>query len=219
MSALSGLRMLGASDLSWPITYRFVAQGGRGFTSWEMSVDAADLAGKHDESVALGRLLFSATIATAICSSVALVYYDYIIHKEAPLGSIAPGGGAHGRLFSTPAPRNKSAVVGFVTEHDDRFGRARHYLYGMPFNWQDGDFLTDRGWDGAIAYAHTLALGMSAVFSGGQLQHLIAYWGVIPATLDNLLGVGFRRVASYNVFQHVDKAPEISENLWPPRAS
>ncbi len=218
MSALSQLNMLDASELVWPLTFRYVAQGGRGWTSWEISVDAPGLNGLHDESVALGSQLWASSIATAITSSVDLVYFDYVIHKVAPLPSISGGGGYSGRLSGTPAPRDKSCCISFNTEHMDSYGRRRHYLYGMPFNWQDGQLLTPRGWDGAMQYAFLLAMGLSASYSGGTLQHLIAYWNVVPSTLDNLLGVGFRRVASYNVFQYVEKAPDLSDSLWPPTA-
>jgi hypothetical protein len=216
MPTLSQLSMLAAADITWPISYRFVAAGGTNFTSWEISVDAPGLNGMHDESVALGPEIFSNTIATAICSSIDLVYFDYVIHRLSPIPSIGSGGSKRGRIFGTPAPRIKSACIGFNTGHSDSFGRRQHYLYGMPFNWQDGAMLTERGWDGAMGYAHLLAMGMQKHFIDGNLQHLIAYWGVIPAEVGNFWGVGFRRVTSYNVFQYVDKAPELSENLWPP---
>lgn len=219
MSSLATLQMLGLDDVVWPVTYRFVAQGGRNWTSWEMTVDAFGLNGMRDESIALGPRLFDSTIATAICTSVDLVYFDYLIHKLAPAPSIGGGGFHRGHIFSTPAPRDKTACLTFNTGHGDTFGRRRHYLYGMPINWQDGALLTNRGWDGCMAYAHMLSMGMSGQFIGGDLQHLIAYWNVVPQTPTNFWGIGFRRVTSYNVFQYVEKAPELSTELWPPTGS
>lgn len=208
--------MIGIDDLSWPVSYRFNLQSGSGPMSWETTVDVPAFNGLHDETVALGLQLFNYTIATAICSSVVLLYYDYLIHKEGPAVSIAGGFGGGGRLFGTPAPRNKSGVLTFNTEHDDKNGRRRHYLYGMPFNWQDANGLTSRGWDGCMGYGHLLAMGLQAHSGAGNLQQLIAYWNVLPSTIGNVYGVAFRRVLSYNVFQHTDKAPDQFTPLWPP---
>jgi hypothetical protein len=218
MSALSMLKMLGADELTWPATYRYVCQGGGGWTSWEITVDVPAFNGLHDETVALGSRLWDASIATAICSSIDLVYFDYMIHKESPAASIAGGFTNSGRLFGLPAPRRSSGVLTFNTHHDDQYGRRRHYLYGMPNNWQDANGLTSRGWDGCMAYAQLLAMGLSSHFGAGMMQLLVAYWNVVPVTLDNLYGVGFRRVASYNVFQHTDKAPDLPSTSWPPIA-
>lgn len=219
MSALSQIRMLDFDDLYWPLTFRFVCGGARGYTSWEMTVDAPQLNGKHDESLDFGTALWSASIATAITRSINLLYYDYVIWKEAPGPSIGSGGGVKGRRIGTPAPRDKSGVLTFNTGHDDRWGRRRHYLYGMPFEWQDANGLTEKGWDGLMGYGHMLSMALSAGEAGGGLQLLNTYWGVIPPTVGNFWGVGFRRVTSYNVFQHTDKAPDLSEQLWPPRSS
>jgi len=216
LPSLAQQQMLSPDDLVWPITYRFVAAGGSGFTSWEMTVEAADLNGLHDESVALGPALFKSTIATAICASISLVYFDYLIHKLSPAASIGGGGFNHGLQIGTPAPRDKSAAITFNTGHMDTNGRRRHFLYGMPFNWQNGSLLTDRGWDGAMNYAFLLAMGLQNHTFDGQLQHLIAYWHAIPPVVGNFYGVGFRRVTSYNVYQYVDKAPDLSDGLWPP---
>lgn len=219
MSALSQLDMLGVDDLTWPITYRYVVAGGRGWTTWELSVDVPKLNAKIDESIQYGIQFFNATIATAICTSIDLVYFDYFLHKGAAVPGIFGPGEGRGKLFSTPAPRDKSAVISFNTGHMDKWGRRRHFLFGMPFNWQDGNLLTERGWDGAMHYAQLLAISLNAHFIGGDLQHLVAIWNVLPHTLDNPFGVAFRRVTSYNVFQYVDKAPDISEDLWPPTGS
>jgi hypothetical protein len=211
--------MLDITDLVWPVTYRWVVSHPTGFSSWEISVDAFNLNGKHDETVALGSRLFNATIATAICTSTRLEYYDYFIYKEAPAPSLTGGAGATGKLFGTPAPRRSSAVVTFNTGHSDSYGRRQHALYGMPYAWQDGTFLTERGWDGVMGYAHLLAMGLQGQHFAGELQHLIAYWHVLPLSVPNFFGVAFRRVTSYNVFQYVEKAPELSTGLWPPTGS
>jgi len=219
MPTLSELKMIGIDDLTDPITYRFIGQGGRGWTSWEISVDAPGMLGTTEMETPLGPLLFQASIATAITSSIDLVYYDYIYHKRSPAVGLGAGGGARGIRSGTPAPRDKSGVLTFGTDHDDKYGRRRHYLYGMPYNWQDGNLLTDRGWDGCMGYAHLLAAGMHSRWIGGDFQHLIAYWNVLPASVPNVFGVAFRYVRSYNVFQYVEKAPELSETLWPPTGS
>ena len=160
MSDAAALKMEEISDFSWPISYRFIAQGNRGYTSWEISVDAPFLNGHHDESVALGASLWSASIATAISRSVVLLYYESLIHKEAPIPGIASGGGARGRRFDLPAPRDRSGVITFNTHHADAYGRRRHYLYGMPNAWQQERRLTSTGLDGMMGYAHLLAIGM-----------------------------------------------------------
>lgn len=187
--------------------------------SWELSVDVPVFNGLHDETVKLGLELWNYTIATAISSSVVLLFMDYAIHKEQPAVSIAGGFGSHGQRFETPAPRSKSGVLSFNTHHDDGNGRRRHYLYGMPNNWQGTNGLTSRGWDGCFAYAHLLAMGLQSHSGAGNIQHLLAYWNVLPVTLDNLYGVAFRRVLSYNVFEHTDKAPDQFTTLWPPTGS
>lgn len=219
MPTLESLKMISMDDLAWPVSFRFVAQGARNWTSWEMTVDIPAFVGKGDETKAIASTLFSASIATAICSSVSVVYIDYLIHKANPGASILGPNFARGRRFGTPAPRDKSGVIGFNTEHDDSYGRRRHYLYGMPFDWQDENGLTSRGWDGCMQYAQLLTMGLSAHFGAGEMQLLLAYWGVVPATINNFWGVGFRRVVSYNVFQYTDRAPELSADLWPPTGS
>lgn len=219
MSAETIKRMLAIDDLTWPVTFRYVAAGGRGMTSWEISVDVPGFDGKVDETKALAVPLFSASIATAICTSVDLVWVDYIIHRNAPGAGILGGGFAGGRRFGTPAPREKSGVLSFNTEHGDKYGKRRHYLYGMPIDWQDENGLTSKGWDGAMGYAHLLTMGLSGHFGAGQMQMLLAYWDVVPRTVGNFYGVAFRRVVSYNVFEHTDKAPELSTDLWPPTGS
>lgn len=219
MSDATALRVLEASDLTWPVTYRFNCQGGGRLMSWEMSVDAFALNGLHDETVALGPALFTASIATAISSSISLLYYDFLIHKESPAPSIGGGAFAGGRQFALPAPRAKTGVIALETGIDDERGYRRHYLNGMPNNWQDENGLTSRGWDGAMAYAHLLCMGMSGSLLGGQLQLLLAYWNILPRTIDNFFGVGFRRVTSYSVFQYTEKAPGTGEAIWPPTGS
>jgi len=208
--------MLGLDDLTWPCTYRFNCQSGSGPMSWELSVDIPAFNGLPDESRAIGGAIWNSTVATATTSSLVLLYYDFLIHKAGPAVSIAGGFGLSGRQFGTPAPRNKSGVLTFNTHHGDRYGNRRHYLYGMPNNWQDANGLTSRGWDGCMAYAHLLAMGLQAHNGAGMMQHLIPYWNVVPADINNLFGVAFRRVASYSVYQHTDKAPDQFTTLWPP---
>jgi hypothetical protein len=219
MPSLAELQMLDVSDLVWPVTYRWVVSHPTGFSSWEISVDAFNLNGHHDETVALGGRLFTASIATAICTSTRLEFFDYFIHKTMAAPSISGGAGLTGKLFGTPAPRRSSAALTFNTGHSDSYGRRQQYLYGMPNAWQDGAFLTNAGWDGVMGYAYLLAMGLQGQHFAGELQHLIPYWHVLPTSVPNFFGVAFRRVTSYNVFQYVEKAPELSTGLWPPTGS
>lgn len=211
--------MLRIDDITWPVTYHFVASSGSGFFSWELSFDIPSLNTLEEETKAYGGEVWKASIATAICSSVRLEYWETLMHKVSPAAGIGVDAGARGRIIATPAPRDHTAIIGFNTDHADSFGRRRFYLYGMPHSWYGPNGLSEAGWTGAMGFAHLLAIGCSHHFGAGLQQLLLPYWNVIPADLGNIYGVAFRRVSSYNVFQFDERAPDANLTLWPPAGS
>jgi hypothetical protein len=59
-------------------------------------------------------------------------------------------------------------------------------------------------------------MGLAADEIGGDLQHIIAYPGIVQPTIENLGGVLFRKVTHLKVMQYPDKAPDgLPSGLWP----
>lgn len=94
------------------------------------------------------------------------------------------------------------------TGHPDNYGARRLDLPNTPRSWQSGGMLTNSGWDGLMQFAHGFKMGMAGTEIGGDLQHLIAYPGIVEPTIDNLSGTWLRKVTHLKVLQYTDKAPE-----------
>lgn len=207
--------MIALADLQWPVSYRFVTHDGDDFATQEITVDAWKLAGHLPETAAAGPLIWKESIATAMSSSVTLLFCEVMAWRGMAAPGIVAGGFARGHQFTAPAPRERSLVMGFHTGHGDRWGTRRHYLRGIPRGWSTDGLLNSAGWDGCMAYGHILCMGLQHDFISGGFQHLLHWTRVVPFAEENIWGVAFRRVTSYSVCEHVDKAPEYQLGVWP----
>lgn len=215
MPSLTSLEMLGTADLTWPISFRYVMLGSHGWTQTDLSVDAPDLNGNHDASIAVGARLWRAAVATATTTSTQLAYFLCVIWKLSPFAELGSSLFTSGVHFGSSAPRARSGVLITHTGHADDYAARRTFAFGMPSAWQNGDTLTSAGWDNLLMLAHAQAMGLSAAYLGGGLQLLHMYPNVVPSSVENLTGVGFRRVTAWRVCEYVDKAPDFSDALWP----
>lgn len=209
------LGMIAIDELTWPISYRFVTVGSQGWTQQDLHVDAPGLNNDHDHSLALGRLLWQGVVATATTANVQLAYAFMVAWHISPLAEPFAPIGARGLRLGRAAPRAHSPVLLLHSGHNDDDAARRVFLYGAPAEWQDGELLTDAGWDNLMPWAYGLAMGVLANFCGGEVQLLHAYPRRVDVVPENLGGVAFRRVSSLRVCQYVDKAPALSSELWP----
>lgn len=215
MPTLSSLSMLGLDELTWPVSYRFVEIGSHGWTQTELSLNIPVLNGNHDKTIAAGPTLWQAIVAPATTSSTQLIYFECLIHHEAPLPVLSGASLAFGLQPGTPAARDHSGVLLLHSGHPDELAVRRIFAYGMPAAWTDGETLNDAGWDHLMAWAHGVYMGAAADFIGGTMQLLHMYPRVLPVVPENLNGVAFRRVSDLRVCNYVDKAPDLFLGIWP----
>ena len=207
--------MVSLDDLQWPVSYRFITWAPGGFSSQEITVDMWRLIDRHDETLMAGELIWRRSIATAMVDSCRLELVEATIWKEVGVPGLCPVGGYTGHMSGMASHRDKSLVMAFHTNHADRWGTRRHYLHGIPRSWVADDVLSSEGWTGAMRLGHIYGMGLQHDSIGGGFQQLLHYTGVVPISPENILGVAFRRVTSYSVCQHVDKAPDLVLGLWP----
>jgi len=210
------MSMLEIGDLNEPVSYRYEMQTPWGLVAQDISVDIRILI-QHPGSIpAIGRQIWLGGIATAISRDVSLSALWYVRWRAAPLSF--PGMTTlfdRGRQGGTPAGKAHTAIVMMHTGHADNKAARGLYLPSTPLSWQSGGMLTSRGWDALLSWAQGFKMGLAGSELGGDIQHVIAYPGIVPATVDNLGGVLFRRVTHLKVLQYTDKAPDFQGGLWP----
>jgi len=201
--------MFEPSELNDPVTYRYEMRTNWGLMTFSLSFDI--LIDLDDSSYygIIGGAIWNGAIATAICTTVNL---DLIwLYRWRGSGSpfpIVPAGFNRGRLTGTPANQAKSVHVMMHTGHSDDLGARRLVLPNTPLRFQTDGLLNDRGWDAIMEFAFGFKMGTGGNEIGGDLQHLIAYPGIVDVTPTNLAGVGLRRVTHLKVLQYTDKAPD-----------
>lgn len=215
MPTLGELSMIAPGDLEWPLSFRYNIRTSFGWTQNEIHVNVPAMTDKPDLAPALGWELWRGVVAPATCWSSSVDFMQYVVWHQAPVGLPYVGLENRGTRFETSCSRDQCAVLLLHTgDRDDAAGR-RLFLPGMPRTWQADGVLTSRGWDACMELAHGVAMGMNVGTIGAECQLLNAYPGIVPPTVENLGGVGFRRIASLRVCQFVDKAPDQSSAIWP----
>lgn len=210
------LGMMEVADLNDPVSFRYEMLTSFGLVAAELSVDVKININDNSYYPKIGLSLWSASIATAISRDVRLDLMWWVRWRSGSLAlPVAPPMLSRGRQTGTPAGKAHTATVMMHTGHSDNLAARRLYLPSTPLTWQSGGMLTDRGWDSLMTWAQGVKMGLAGDELGGDLQHLIAYPHVADVTIENLTGVGFRRVTHLKVLQYTDKCPDFDGGLWP----
>lgn len=216
MSSLEALAMLPADTFNDPVSYHYEMRCPWGLMALDLTVDIKILINDVSYYAAIGEHLWRSAIATAITTGVSLDTFFYVRWLAAPLAMPAvPSLSTRGRIHATGAGRGHCPIVLMHSGHADNYAARRITLPATPIAWQEDGILTPRGWDELMAWAQGVRMGLAADDIGGDLQHLIAYPHVVEPTIENLNGVGFRRVTHLKVLQFTDKAPDLPSGLWP----
>lgn len=186
-----------------------------GWTQQVLSFDIPGLEAAPDKTAAVLWNYWQGLAATAATRNASLIYITYVQWKSSPAPNIYAGLQLSGLHFGPAAARDRSGVLLLHSGHDDKNACRRFFVPSMPVSWQDGELLTDAGWDGLMALAHGWAMGVLSNYCGGEAQLLHAYPRILPIVPENLGGVAFRRVVSLRVLQYVGKAPDWSSEMWP----
>lgn len=200
--------MIGLEALAWPVTYQFWMDTPFGETQQTITVNVPQLEGMTEATKRLGPLLWSVLTAPAVSGDVRM-YMTWSTSWKV-YGAPTPFAGIEGRgnLIATAAARDDTPQMVMLTGHVDDDGRRRLFMPGAPASWSSEGMLTTAGWEGMMAHANGLMLGLATPDLVSGLEWLIAYPNVLEATLGNMPGIAFRRVQHLRVCQHTDKAPE-----------
>jgi len=209
MLSAHALGFLEPGELNDPVRFRYEVRTNWGRMVQNVDVDIMIDLDDSDYYGIIGGAIWNGAIATAICATVnlELVWLYRWRAAGAPFPTV-PAGINRGRRFATPTGQAHSAIVMMCTGHPDDYGARRLDLPNTPASWQAGGLLTDRGWDGLMQFAHGFKMGLAGSEIGGDLQHLIAYPGIVDPTPDNLSGTWLRKVTHLKVLQYTDKAPD-----------
>jgi len=208
MPSLHALGMLEPGELNDPCTFRYEMRTNWGLFTFSLSFDI--LIDLDDGSYygTIGAAIWNAAIATAICRTVNLdLVWLYRWRGTGAPFPYVPAGINRGRRGGTPANQARSVHIMMHTGHSDELAARRLVLPNTPLSWQTDTLLNDRGWDAVMECAFGLKMGLAGTELGSDLQHLIAYPGIVPVSIDNLSGTGLRRVSHLKVLQYTDKAP------------
>lgn len=207
---LADQQMVGPHDRDWPVTYRFYMETRWGLTQQDLTVDMPSFEGQTENTQAFGPVLWSLAIAPAISIEVGLYAFDFISWRTMTVPNFVIAPSVRGHRFATPAARGDTAQlvlnVGTARPQD----RRRFFLPGYPAGWSERGLLNRDGWEGLIAHARGMYMGMQPIIPDPVMHWLVAYPDAIAPELGNLRGVGFRQVTSVRVCWHLDKAPEFS---------
>lgn len=212
---LSDLGMVGPEAFTWPVSYRFDMSTPFGQTQLELCVDVPGLYDKRKATRLLGPWLWTMVIAPAITRGVVLDTIWSIVwgHAFIPELDAAPIE-MRGQHFGSGTPRDDSAQWVLVTGEDPRWNR-RVFLPSVPRSWASGGLLTTSGWENLLEYARAAFMGLQWLAPDPVAQWMVAYPGVVPVSLTNINGVGFRPVKEVRVCWHTDKAPTPPGGPWP----
>lgn len=200
---------------SWPITYRWHVSAPWGLTQQELSIDVPALEGDEGKSRTFGPMLWRTVVAPATTFQTYLVGTDVVCWKglAAPLPHVhVPVGGVRG---GDPCSRENTPQVVLHTGHTDDMARRRFFLAGAPESWVGGRMVTLEGWDELESWWNALGVFARELVPGAPAQLLIAYPNLLPTSVENPTGVGFRKVVTGRGTLHAARAPDPSGASWP----
>jgi hypothetical protein len=209
MPSAHAIGMLEPSELNDPVTFRYEMRTGWGLFTFSLSFDIRIDLDDGAYYGTIGAAIWNAAIATAICRTVNLdLVWLYRWRGTGAPFPYVPAGINRGHRGGTPANKARSAHVIMHTGHSDDLAARRLVLPQTPLSWQTDGMLNDGGWDALMEFAFGFKMGTAAFDIGGDLQHLIAYPGIVPVSIDNLSGTLLRPVTHLKVLQYTDKAPD-----------
>lgn len=212
---LQDLKMTGPADHTWIVSYRWNMTAPFGPTQTEMCVEMPNLVDQAKATRTLGPWLWTFLIAPAISTLVVLDTVESIVWNKALIANVdAPPIEMRGQHFGLGTDRDDSGQWVLDAGAEKRWNR-RVFLPAMPRAWQRDGLLTRSGWENLVEYARAAYMGLQPIYPNPLATWYNAYPGVVPPTLENPLGVGFKPVKEVRVCWHTDKAPLPSGEVWP----
>lgn len=198
-----------------PVSYRFHIDTPWGETQQDLHVDCPVLAGNTTASQNLGLELWRRGVATATTRHVVLVVWETVVWRELPFPIVRPAGNVRGLLDGAAAAQSDTPVVVMHSDHADDLARRRFFLSGAPASWVADRMVTLGGRDAMETWGTMMGVMLAGDLVGAPCTMLLAYPGLLPASIDNATGVAFRRVKRLRGMQYTARAPDESFEAWP----
>jgi len=202
-------------QLTWPISWRFTISAPWGQYAQVITVEAPELFGEREKSQKLGELVYQSLVASATTFQTRCIYIETVVWRGGSFPWPSSPDQLRGDHFAASTARHDTGVLVLHTGHADGLARRRFYLGGMPSTWTSGRLLNVEGAERLQELARGMIVGLVTGSGHLPMRLLLAY----PRKLDlgGVFGpvVGFRFVEHIRVCQYTERAPDLSEELWP----
>lgn len=215
MPSAQDLQMIDRGGLFWPCSARYIVQSRFGYTEQTLSFDLFGCQNTPSLTPVILWDLWTRMVAPATVRSSSLVWLEWVAWHSTPLAMPYVGPFTQGRIVERTRSRDEQLCIVMHSGHADDFAGRRFFLPGTPIGWSEDGVLTQAGWDNGMNMLNAWAMGSLAWYCSGQISLIHAYPGAVDVTTSNLAGVAYRLVSDLRLCQYVDKAPTLSENLWP----
>lgn len=215
MPSASDLGMIDRGGLFWPCSARYIVQTRFGWTEQTLSFDLFGCQNTPALTPVVLWALWSRLVAPATVRSSSLIWLEWVAWHSTPLAMPYVGPFTQGQIVERTRSRDEQLCIVLHSGHADDYAGRRFFLPGTPIGWSEDGMLTQRGWDNGMNMLNAWAMGALAWYVSGQISLIHAYPGAVDVTTSNLAGVAYRLVSDLRLCQYVDKAPTLSENLWP----
>lgn len=203
------------TDFPWPVTYRWLVQTAYGATEQELSVDVPGLVGLPDETKALGKLLWGASVAAATTDDARLLIQDTIAWQLGPVPLAPSPMAVMGTLGAPAGPRGRQASFVLHSGHGDSWAKRAFFLPSIPRSWSDGETLNGTGLHHLEGLAQRMIMGIGGWLVGSPMAWLVRHTLPDGPDINGPRTTYFRNVAGIRVCHHVERAPEPSLHPWP----
>lgn len=203
------------SELAWPISWRWHINAPWGAYNLVLSADAPSLVDNVPASQRLGKLLYALSVAPATTTSTRPVYQETVCWRQSDVPTAEGVSNLQGARFGGAAARSSSACLVMLTGHEDRRGKRRLYLGGIPSGWAQDGLLTAPGAERLQEIARSLIAGLVAGTGDLLMRWVIAYPRSVPIAGPIGQEVSFRLVQSLRVCQYLERTPDLSGLIWP----
>lgn len=215
MPSAQDLQMIDRGGLFWPCSARYIVQTRFGWTEQTLSFDLFGCQNTPALTPVVLWSLWTRLVAPATVRSSSLVWMEWVAWHSTPLAQPYVGPFTQGTIVEGTRSRDEQLVIVMHSGHADDYAGRRFFLPGTSVAWSENGVLTQRGWDNGMNMLNAWAMGALAWYCSGQISLIHAYPGAVDVTTSNLAGVAYRLVSDLRLCQYVDKAPTLSENLWP----